>query len=37
MSNKRLGQVFLKDKKIISFIVDSGGVNENDSVLEIGP
>ena len=37
MSNKRLDQVFLKDKKIISFIVDSWGVNENDSVLEIGP
>ncbi|MGC9204542.1 MAG: 16S rRNA (adenine(1518)-N(6)/adenine(1519)-N(6))-dimethyltransferase RsmA [Thermoplasmata archaeon] len=34
---KRLGQVFLKDKRIISFIVDSGRVGEGDTVLEIGP
>ncbi|MFP3317868.1 MAG: 16S rRNA (adenine(1518)-N(6)/adenine(1519)-N(6))-dimethyltransferase RsmA [Thermoplasmata archaeon] len=33
---KRLGQVILKDKRIISFIVDSGEVKEGDTVLEIG-
>ncbi len=36
-TSRRLGQVFLKDKKIISFIVDSGNVNEDDKILEIGP
>lgn len=34
---KRLGQHFLKDKNIIRKIVATGGVKEDDTVLEIGP
>lgn len=36
-SKKREGQVFLRDRRIISFIVDSGQINDGDTVLEIGP
>jgi 16S rRNA (adenine1518-N6/adenine1519-N6)-dimethyltransferase len=34
---KRWGQNFLKDKNIINKILQIAGLNENDSVLEIGP
>lgn len=34
---KRLGQVFLKDKKILKKIVEAGQIKREDLVLEIGP
>ena len=34
---KSLGQNFLIDKNIINLIVDLGKINENDTVLEVGP
>ena len=34
---KSLGQNFLIDKNIISLIVDLGKINQNDTVLEVGP
>ncbi len=35
--NKSLGQNFLIDKNIINLIVDLGKINQNDTVLEVGP
>ena len=34
---KNLGQNFLIDKNIINLIVDLGKINQNDTVLEVGP
>ena len=34
---KSLGQNFLIDKKIIKLIVEEGNINNNDSVIEVGP
>ena len=34
---KSLGQNFLIDKNIINLIVDFGKINQNDTVLEVGP
>ena len=34
---KSLGQNFLIDKNIINLIVDLGKINQNDTVLEVGP
>jgi len=34
---KSLGQNFLVDKNIISLIADIGEINQNDTVLEVGP
>ncbi len=34
---KSLGQNFLIDKNIINLIVDSGNIEKNDVVLEVGP
>ena len=34
---KSLGQNFLTDKNIINLIVDLGKINQNDTVLEVGP
>jgi len=34
---KSLGQHFLRDKKVVKRIVDSGKFSHEDSVLEIGP
>ena len=34
---KSLGQNFLKDKSILTKIVDSGDLTNKDIVLEIGP
>ncbi len=34
---KNLGQNFLIDKNIINLIVDFGKINQNDTVLEVGP
>ena len=34
---KSLGQNFLIDKNILKKIVDIGGINKNDKILEIGP
>ncbi len=35
--NKRLGQVFLKNRMVISKIIEAGELNPSDLVLEIGP
>jgi len=37
LKKKSLGQHFLRSPKIISDIVLTGNINENDTVLEIGP
>ena len=37
MPKKSLGQNFLKDKNILSKIIDSGEISSSDIVLEIGP
>ena len=37
MPKKSLGQNFLKDKKILSQIIDAGNLVKGDFVLEIGP
>ena len=37
MAKKSLGQNFLKDKNILSNIVESGNLVKGDTVLEIGP
>ena len=34
---KSLGQNFLIDKSVINLIVDLGKINQNDTVLEVGP
>ena len=34
---KSLGQNFLTDKNIIDIIVNKGNINQNDTILEIGP
>ena len=34
---KKLGQNFLTDKNIINIIVESGSINHDDFVLEVGP
>ncbi len=34
---KSLGQNFLIDKKIIKLIVEEGNINNNDTILEVGP
>ncbi len=34
--NKKIGQCFLKDKNIVSKIIDSANINKNDTILEIG-
>ena len=34
---KSLGQNFLIDKNIIRYIADIAEINENDTLLEIGP
>ena len=36
-SKRSLGQNFLVDKNIIKKIVNIGNINENKTVLEIGP
>lgn len=36
-TKKRLGQNFLIDGNIINFIIDSANLNNNDTVVEIGP
>ncbi len=36
-TKKRLGQNFLVDASIIDFIIDQAELNENDTVVEIGP
>ena len=36
-TKKSLGQNFLIDKNIINHIVDLGRINNNDSILEVGP
>ena len=37
MPKKSLGQNFLKDKNILSKIIDCGEISDSDIVLEIGP
>jgi len=37
MMKKKLGQVFLRDKNIVNIIINESNLNENDTVLEIGP
>ena len=37
MPKKSLGQNFLKDKNILSKIIDCGEISGSDIVLEIGP
>ena len=34
---KSLGQNFLQDENIINIIVEAGAINNNDTVLEVGP
>ena len=34
---KSLGQNFLIDKNIISFIVDAGNIKKDDTLIEVGP
>ncbi len=36
-AKKRFGQHFLKDRAILSRIVDTAGVSSDDTVLEVGP
>ena len=37
MSNKRLGQNFLINRKIVADIIDAGELSKKDIVLEVGP
>src|SRR3989344_8371841 len=37
MLNKRLGQHFLINKKIVTDIIGAGGLSKKDIVLEVGP
>ena len=37
IAKKSLGQNFLKDKKIINLIAEIGDINNNDTILEVGP
>ena len=37
ISKKSLGQNFLASEKLINLIVDTGNINNGDTVLEVGP
>ena len=36
-AKKSLGQYFLKSERALSVIIEAGNVNEEDTVIEIGP
>ena len=37
LPKKSLGQIFLTDINIINKIIDIGGINKKDDILEVGP